>query len=459
MVYNSYFANVISRLGFLLATFVALAWLLVNTSRFFTIFFLSLIAIAQIISLIRFLNKTNRDLARFLLLLTEEDTSVLAWKDRVEKTFRGLHHSFKRVNEEIGRIRLEKEKGTILLQQVIDHMNTGIFVADEAGAVRLVNEEALKMIDLKEFASLEDLDQVQKGLASEFSRLRYESGNILQIKSAGQDQVPVLVKVSTFRLDEQDLRIFSIQNLKSELEANEIESWQKLTRVLAHEISNSVTPIATLGTGIHRKLVQATMEEDGGMLISAKAATDLLQSSELITQRGNALIEFVDHYKRFTRLPDPVMVEVDIRGIFENIAAYFKEELTQSAITLQIEVSEELSKIALDQNLMEQAIINLVRNAIFALSGHSNGLIGLRARPHRKDEVLLEVSDNGPGIPPEIHSQVFVPFFTTKQKGTGIGLSIVRKVLNMHEGSIRFQTTEGEGTTFIIRLPRMGRIE
>jgi nitrogen fixation/metabolism regulation signal transduction histidine kinase len=459
MVYNSYFANVITRLGFLMATFIALAWLLVNTSRFFTIFFLSLIAIAQIISLIKFLNKTNRDLARFLLLLTEEDTSVIAWKDRVEKTFRGLHHSFKQVNEEIGRIRMEKEKGIILLQRVIDHMNTGVFVADETGLVRLVNEEALKMIGLKDFATLEDLDHAQKGLASEFSRLRHQSGNILQIQSAGQDKIPVMVKVSAFRLDKKDLRIFSIQNLKNELEANEIESWQKLTRVLAHEISNSVTPIATLGTGIHRKLVQATMEEDGGLQISAKAASDLLQSSELITQRGNALIEFVDHYKRFTRLPDPVMTQVDIRVIFKNIAAYFKEELMQSAITLQTEVSEELPEMEFDQNLMEQALINLVRNAIFVLSGQSSGIIRLRASRRGKHEMVLEVSDNGPGIPPEIQSQVFVPFFTTKQKGTGIGLSIVRKILNMHGGSIRFQTGEGEGTTFILRLPMQDRIE
>jgi len=454
MAYNSYFANVVTRLVFLLASFIGLAYLLVNTDRFFSLIFLFILAIIQIISLIFFLNKTNRNLARFLLLLTEEDTSVIAWKDRVEKTFQGLHHSFKQVNEEINRNRLEKEKGTILLQNVIDHIRTGIFVLDEHGMIELINEEGLRIFDIVRFESLEDLDRIQDGLADEFSNLRYDSGNILNLRLGGDEQMPAMVRVSAFKLGEKKLKLYSIQGIKDELEANEIESWQKLTRVLAHEISNSVTPISTLGAGIHRKLTQATLEKDGGLHIPGNAASDLLQSSELITQRGNALVEFVDHYKSFTRLPDPVIVQVDIRTIFENISRYFSEELKQSGISLNIEISEELKGIHADPNLMEQAMINLVRNAIFALSGQTDGFISLHGKRKGKDEVILEISDNGPGISPEIHSQVFIPFFTTKQKGTGIGLSIVKKILNMHGGSIRFQTQEGRGTTFIISLPR-----
>ncbi len=452
MAYNSYFANVISRLVFLLATFIGMAFLLVNTSRFFSVFFLSALAIIQTISLIYFLNKTNRNLARFLLLLTEEDTSVIAWKDRVEKTFQGLHHSFKSVNEEINRIRLEKEKGSILLQNVIDHIPTGIFVVDENDKIELVNDEALKIFKIGGLDRLEDLDQFQEGMANELSSLRYDSGNIFQL-STGDEEMPAMVRVSAFKLGEKKLKLYAIQGIKNELEANEIESWQKLTRVLSHEISNSVTPISTLGAGIHRKLTQATLEKDGGMHIPGNAATDLLQSSELIAQRGNALVEFVDHYKSFARLPDPVMVQTDIHHLFDNISRYFNDELQQSGISLSIEVSDELKGIHADPNLMEQALINLLKNSIYALSGQADGSITLRGKRQGKDEVILEISDNGPGISQEFQSQVFIPFFTTKQKGTGIGLSIVKKILYMHGGSIRFQTREGTGTTFIIRLP------
>lgn len=454
MAYNSYYANIVTRLIFLFASFIGLAYLLVNTNRFFSLVFLLALAIIQIISLISFLNRTNRNLARFLLLLTEEDTSVIAWKDRVEKTFQGLHHSFKKVNEEIIRNRLEKEKGSILMQNVIDHIQTGIFVVDDQGAVRLVNEEALKIFEISSLEKLEDLDLFQEGLASEFSKLRYDSGNILHLRADAVDQIPLMVRVSAFRLGEEKLKLYSIQGIKNELEANEIESWQKLTRVLAHEISNSVTPISTLGAGIHRKLSQVSLEKDGGMNIPGNAASDLLQSAELITQRGNALIEFVDHYKSFSRLPDPSMVRTEIRTIYENISRYFNEELRQSGISLNIEVSEQLKVIHLDPNLMEQALINLVKNSIYALSGQSGGVITLSAKRLDKDEVILEITDNGPGIPLEFHSQVFIPFFTTKQKGTGIGLSIVKKILNMHGGSIHFQTQEGRGCTFIIQLPQ-----
>ena len=226
-----------------------------------------------------------------------------------------------------------------------------------------------------------------------------------------------------------------------------------MTRVLAHEISNSITPISTLADGIHRKLTQLKPERDGGLHVAGNAAPDLLRSSELIVQRGNALVDFVENYKSFTRLADPVIVRVDITQLFENISRYFSDEFKQHGISLVMDVSGNAREIQADPNLLEQALLNLVRNAISALSDREDGRIELSSRHEGKNEVILEIADNGSGIPPEIQSQIFIPFFTTKQKGTGIGLSIVRKILNMHGGNIHFRTREGKGSTFIIRLP------
>jgi two-component system nitrogen regulation sensor histidine kinase NtrY len=452
MAYNSYFANVVSRLVFLLATFIGMAYLLVNTSRFFSVFFLSALAIIQTISLIYFLNKTNRNLARFLLLLTEEDTSVIAWKDRVEKTFQGLHHSFKSVNEEINRIRLEKEKGSILLQNVIDHIPTGIFVVDENGVIELVNDEALRIFGIVRFERLEDLKLIQDGLAEAFAKLRYDSGNILHIRTDGDDQIPVLVRVSAFRLGEKKLKLYSLQGIKNELEANEIESWQKLTRVLAHEISNSVTPISTLGAGIHRKLAQASMDKSGEMHLSSSVAEDLLQSAELIESRGNALVDFTEHYKSFTSLPEPVPEKVDASGFFESLELFFHDDLERLKIKINRQVEEENLNAWADKGLLEQAFINLVRNSMEAMEARENGIITLNAY-HQNGRVLMEISDNGPGISADIQPQVFIPFFTTKPTGTGIGMSIVRKIVIMSGGSIKFNSEPGKGTRFIIDLP------
>jgi nitrogen fixation/metabolism regulation signal transduction histidine kinase len=454
MVYNSFQTSILTRITLLVINITALAYLYVRQERFFTLIFLALLVVIQIILLFVYLNKTNRNLARFLLLLTHEDTSVVQWKNKVEKTFQGLHHSFKKVNDEINRIRLEKEKGTILLQKVIDHVGTGIFAIDEDGSVELVNAAALEIFNLSRLDSLEDLDVVQDGLVAELSNLKYDSGNVIYFGQDDGATLPILVRVSLFTLEEKRLRLFSIQSIKTELEAKEIESWQQMTRVLAHEISNSVTPISTLADGIHRKLMHAKQQIDGSIHITENAAPDLLRSSELIVQRGNALVEFVEHYKSFTRLAEPVIVRVDIAQLFENISRYFNRELEQAGIKLLIDVAEGAKEVQADPNLIEQALINLIRNAISALPDNADATIALSSKNEGAKGVTLEVSDNGAGIPPEIQSQIFIPFFTTKQKGTGIGLSIVRKILNMHGGNIHVRTQEGRGSTFVIRLPQ-----
>lgn len=452
MAYNSFFANILIRMLFLCGSFAGLAFLLMNTSRFFTIVFLAAATILQIVSLIVFLNKTNRDLARFLLLLTAEDSSVIAWKDRVEKTFQGLHHSFRQVNEEISRMKLEKEEGSILLQNIINHIQTGIFVINESSGIELINQEALNTLGMQDLEQLKDLDETQPDLASALSEIRYNTGNILHINIAGEEQMPVIVRVSAFKLGERKLKLFSIQGIKNELEANEIESWQKLTRVLAHEISNSVTPIATLGAGIHRKLAQASKIGEGGMNLTGRMANDLIQSSQLIEKRSNALVEFMEHYKSFTRLPDPLPQDMVTSEFFESLRLFFNNDLIRLKVKLECQVSDPDLKMYADRALLEQAFINLVRNSLEALEGKEKGQILLKARPEN-GKVLIEISDNGPGIPSDIQSQVFIPFFTTKKAGTGIGMSIVRKIIIMSGGSIRFRSTPGEGTRFYLLVP------
>ena len=445
MAYNSYFINILIRLSTLVITLAGLIYLFVIKDRFFSILFLGLITIIQIILLFSFLNRTNRNLARFLMLLTEEDTSVTLWKDRVEKTFQGLHHSFKKVNDEISRIKLEKKKGTILLQNIIDHVNVGILAIDESGKVEIVNAAALKTFGISKLNRIDDLDVLQDGLSLLLSNLRYESGNIVHFNNNDYETTPLLIKVSIFRLGETTLKLFSIQSIKTELEAREIEPWQQMTRVLAHEISNSVTPITTLGANLYRKLSRGYVDKDRTMKLKKEAVRDLIQSAELIETRGNALVEFIEHYKSFTRLPEPVTKKV-------NISRFFKEELKQQNITLKIYLPEQPLYINADPNLLDQALINLLRNSIYALSDKPGGLINLKANRLSIDEVILEITDNGSGIPPEIQSQVFIPFFTTRPKGTGIGLSIVKKIVHMHSGTIHFRTEPGEGTKFIIKL-------
>jgi two-component system nitrogen regulation sensor histidine kinase NtrY len=454
MVYNSFQTSILTRITLLVVNITALAYLYVRHERFFTLIFLALLAILQIVLLFVYLNKTNRNLARFLLLLTYEDTSVVHWKDKVEKTFHGLHHSFKKVNDEINRIRLEKEKGSILLKGIIQHMEAGIMVADESGRIEVVNDAALLALGVNQLDFLSDLDRKQEGISQQLSKLGYDSGNVIHYQKNGQEDSQLLVRVSLLKLEDRALRIYSLQDIKNQLEANEIESWQKMTRVLSHEISNSVTPISTLGDGIRMKLKQGRKDEKGRLTIEKDAARDLLQSSELIQKRSDALVEFMEHYKHFSRLPTPIPGKMVLAEFLEGLAVLFTEDLKNQGIRFEVELQDPSMVIHADRNLMEQAFINLVRNCIDALNGRSNGLIQVRASLLQNRYPKLEISDNGTGISPEHESQVFIPFFTTKQKGTGIGLSIVRKIINMHGGTIQVDSSEGRGSTFVIRLPQ-----
>lgn len=454
MVYNSFQTSILARIVLLVVNIMALAYLIVRQDRFFTLIFLALLAILQIVLLFMYLNKTNRNLARFLLLLTHEDTSVVHWKDKVEKTFHGLHHSFRKVNEEINRIRLEKEKGSILLKGIIQHMETGIMVVDESGRVEVINDAALLTFGVNHLNFISDLDRKQQGISKAFSKLKYDSGNVIHYQQEGQEESQLLVRVSMLRLEDRSLRIFSFQDIKNQLEANEIESWQKMTRVLSHEISNSVTPISTLGDGIHMKLNQGRKDESGRLIIDKETARDLLQGSELIQHRSDALVEFMEHYKNFSRLPNPVPGKMVLAEFLEGLDLLFREDLKKEGISFELDLADTALEIHADKNLIEQAFINLVKNSVEALKGCKDGVIRIKGSLPERAQVMVEVSDNGSGISSEIQSQIFIPFFTTKQKGTGIGLSIVRKVINMHGGSIHVISREGIGSTFVIKLPR-----
>jgi len=453
MVYNSFQTSILTRIVLLVANLMAFSFLVIRQERFFTLLFLAILALLQIILLFVYLNRTNRNLARFLLLLTHEDTTVIEWKDRVENTFRGLHHSFRKVNEEINRIRLEKEEGSILLKGIIQQVEAGIIAVDGQGRVEVVNDQAKHILGVARFESFSDLDRIQEGISQVFTNLKYDTGNIIRYSNAGAEERHLLVRVSMLKLEDRTLKIFSLQDIKSELEANEIDTWQKMTRVLSHEISNSVTPISTLGEGIFFKLNKGRKDPEGRLIIEENESGDLLKSSELIQQRSNGLVEFMEHYKNFARLPDPVPGKVIISEFFESLIRLFSEESRAKGIKIASDIALPGLAVRADMKLLEQAFINLVRNATEALAEQEDGHIRLSANREGEHQINLRVSDNGSGIPEEIRSQVFIPFFTTKKGGSGIGMSIARKIVIMGGGSITFQSSEGGGTTFIVRLP------
>jgi signal transduction histidine kinase len=237
------------------------------------------------------------------------------------------------------------------------------------------------------------------------------------------------------------------------LEENEMVSWEKLIRVLSHEVSNSVTPITTLGANINKRIGSVLTGGKKEYELEAGMAQDIQRSAELIEQRGLRLIDFVTQYKTMMRMPEPRLNPVGLKELFSDVSSLCSNLESASDYKITCDVTPPDLVASLDRKMMEQVLINLVRNAVEALPVSRAGSIGLLASQGKDKQILIQVKDNGSGIPVEILDEVFIPFFTTKDKGSGIGLSLSRRIINLHGGSIQISSKKGEGTLILINLP------
>jgi signal transduction histidine kinase len=249
------------------------------------------------------------------------------------------------------------------------------------------------------------------------------------------------------------MKLASFQSIYRELEEHEMVSWEKLIRVLSHEVSNSVTPITTLGANIKKRMGTVLSGNKKNYELELDMALDIQRSADLIEQRGLGLIDFVAQYKTMMRIPEPLLKPVNLSAFLSDICSLCSNFESPAVYNIFCDVNPSTLTAQMDQKMMEQVLINLVRNAVEAIPAGLEGRIELAATRGPEDTVLIQVTDNGEGIPPEIRDQVFIPFFTTKEKGSGIGLSLSRRIINLHGGSVKLASESGKGTSIVIDLP------
>jgi nitrogen fixation/metabolism regulation signal transduction histidine kinase len=297
--------------------------------------------------------------------------------------------------------------------------------------------------------NLKKLNNIKEGFSDMLIELASGDRKLISFIIAGE-LVQLATKKVKFRTMNEELHLVSFQNIKPELEEKEIESWQRLIRVLTHEIMNSMTPIVTLvGT-----IVKKFRKKEKPDLIETKEVTPEIMKKtvkglDLIDTRGKGLIHFVQNYRSITRLPKPDFQVVNVLELFKRVSTLYESDAESSGIRLDVTCHRSVF-INADGKLLEQVLINLTKNALEALDGVENPRVELSAQSSQ-DQMILQVSDNGRGIPPELMDDIFVPFFTTKQKGSGIGLSLSRQIIRLHGGSMTVQSEPGN-TVFTIRI-------
>ncbi len=407
------------------------------------------VIIIQLAEIFRFVSQTNRKLTRFLESVKYSDfISGFTADNKLGKSFKDLNIAFNEVLEAFRKARSEKEEHWQYLNSVVQQVRTGILSYDTNGEVQLINTNAKRFMGITSIKNIGELIQLNPKLYHAINSV--EAGKSELFKSS--NELYLSIQSTELRIRGVDLKLVTLQNIQPELQRQELEAWQNLTRVLRHEIMNSITPISSL-TSTLREILDHDMvlKEDGQYELKDEGAQDLRDGLSTIENRSKGLIKFIDAYREYTSLPKPKMSTVRLKDLIEKVAQFMKTELKKTNIDFRYEYSSEYLTIQADVEMIEQVLINLLKNAIEALAETEQPMLTLVGR-YDENVVKIEVIDNGAGIIKEALEHIFVPFYTTKRTGSGIGLSLSRQIMQMHNGSLSVESEPNVRTIFTMKF-------
>lgn len=363
-----------------------------------------------------------------------------------------VHHHCGKMNEAYNLSRLarrERDSDYQFFRNIVQHVGIGLLTFKKDGAVQIINSAARRLLRVNQIQNITELNSASPTLVEAFQKLKTGGRELIHLK-IGDDTVQLSVFAIELTLRGEEIKLISMTNIQSELEEKEMEAWQNLVRVLTHEIMNSVTPISSLAGTVEDELYRQLQHSIPA--IKKEELEDMHLSLQTISRRSAGLIHFVKEFRNLTQVPQPRLTEIALRPLLEELAVLHKKELSDRGIAITVR-TEPLQLTALgDKNMIEQVLINLIKNAIQAFDEQLDKKIELAAYTSEKGRPVISVHDNGPGIDPEALEKIFIPFFSTKKTGSGIGLSLSRQIMRVHEGRITVKSTVGEGTEFLLRF-------
>lgn len=396
--------------------------------------------------LIHYVTDTNRRLTRFFEGVRYSDFAI-RFSSSKEKgdSFEAVNRQFNEVLEAFRQTRAEKEANLLFLNTIVQHLGTGVLAFDRQNNILLSNNAAFQTLGVYRLHHLHELPPRHAAL-QEFAQNLTTKGKILYQAEPGRQ---LAVQGVALNLQGRAVRLLTLQNIHPELQRKELDAWRDLTRVLRHEIMNSVTPIVSLV-----ETMQDILPRDEQQAAPSRAdLADLAEALEVVGSRSRALMDFVQAYRSFSAIPEPKPESIPARRLLDHIVQLFNaNQRSDQAIRIEAFVAPEELVIEADAGQIEMVLLNLVKNAREALQSteQPDKRITLRAGNDDKGKAFIEVDDNGPGIAPDLLDEIFIPFFTTKTSGTGVGLSISRQIMQLHGGNIRVSSTLGSGTRFVL---------
>jgi nitrogen fixation/metabolism regulation signal transduction histidine kinase len=433
----------------LIASVLLLVYLFYNTRYTVSAVILCLLVFYQIFTLIMYVEQTNRKLTGFLQSIRHADFSTSFTEQGLGKSFEELNNSFNEVISEFKKYRSEREEHLNYLLTVIQHVSIGMIAYTKDGKVDQYNKAVSDLFRIKHIKNIIDLKKVKDDLPEQL--LKMKAGSKMLVKVFVDDELLQLsINATQFKMRGEEFTLISLQNIHNELEEKEIESWQKLIRVLTHEIMNSITPISSLAGTVRGMLLDETHEELVKMNELDDDDVESVQSAlSTIEKRSQGLLNFVEIYRNLTRIPKPNFRYFKVRQIFENAEQLLMPKIEQLNIDCSYKIMPDELMITADPDLVDQVIINLMLNAIDAVKDNEKPIIRMVAS-EVNNKIKIEIRDNGYGIKPDIMDKIFMPFFTSKTHGSGIGLSLSRQIMHLHKGNISVRSKPDEGTIFTL---------
>ncbi len=420
-------------------------------SQFFlTPVFIGLIIIFELVSMFRYIDRTNRDLASFLESIRFSEFTRSFEIEGMGSSFDELSKAFNDVIKDFQTIRSEKEEHFQYLHSIVQNTDISIIAFQKNGSVDLINNAAKKLFQVSSLKNIQTLESLSSDLVN--TLLNLKPGVITLLKVQDQDDILQLaISSSEVKIGNKLIVLATIKNIQAVLDEQETEAWQKLIRVLTHEIMNSITPIASITNTLELMLKDLKKEDRYSTYhISPPSVDEFKEALHTISKRSTGLLHFVNTYRNLTRIPKPNFKVVKVKDIFDHIRSLMTEELDAKGIKFESPVYPSNLELFADEKLIEQVLINLMKNSIHAVDNVPDPIITMKAYKNKRERVTIHVIDNGNGILQDVLDKIFIPFFTTKPKGSGIGLSLSREILRLHGGSIYAHSTPEKETTFTL---------
>lgn len=447
MVFKQFRVQVATRVIILAVVITAAIFAVQTTDLIAAGIVLLLFALWLVIMLIRYVERTNHDLTRFLESIRYADFTQSFGDRRLGTTFQDLYASFSNIIEDFQRTRSEKEEHRRYLQTVVQHIGVGLIAFSTDGKVDLINAAARRLLRVNTLSNILQLEHSVPELISILQAKQTMHPITIKVRDGDTFQ-QWMVNTTIFKLHDRLITLASIQNIQNELDEKEMEAWQNLIRVLTHEIMNSVTPIASLAATADGLLNTSPSDEALGV----ETRDDIRAALTTIRTRSDGLIHFVQSYRNLSHLPKPNLEIIRVTDLFTSISKLMRNQADQQRIHLTTHVDPPGLEVTADHDLIEQVLINLILNAIHALEGRDKPHIKLTSGLDDRGRVWINVEDNGIGMPESVQDRIFIPFFTTRKSGSGIGLSLSRQILRLHGGTLTVRSREDEGSVFTLRF-------